>query len=57
VAADEQSKVADEINRNIVTISDISHQTARGSNEIAQHSEELTRLAQTLKGLVGGFRT
>ena len=57
VAADEQSKVADEINRNIVTISDISHQTAKGSNEIAQHSEELTRLAQTLKGLVGGFRT
>jgi len=57
VAADEQSKVADEINRNIVTISDISHQTASGSNEIAQHSEELTRLAQTLKGLVGAFRT
>jgi methyl-accepting chemotaxis protein len=57
VAADEQSKVADEINRNIVTISDISHQSAKGSNEIAQHSEELTRLAQTLKVLVGGFRT
>ena len=57
VAADEQSKVAEEINRNIVTISDISQQTARGSNEVAQSSEELNQLAQTLKSLVGAFRT
>lgn len=56
-AAEEQSKVAEEINQNIVTISDISQQTARGSNEIAQATEEMTQLAQTLKSLVGGFRT
>jgi methyl-accepting chemotaxis protein len=36
VAADEQSKLADEINRNIVTISDISQQSAQGSSEVAQ---------------------
>jgi methyl-accepting chemotaxis protein len=56
-AAEEQSKVAEEINQNIVTISDISQQTATGSNEIAQATEEMTQLAQTLKGLVGAFRT
>ena len=56
-AAEEQSKVAEEINQNIVTISDISQQTARGSNEIAQATEEMTQLAQTLKSLVGAFRT
>jgi len=56
-AAEEQSKVAEEINQNIVTISDISQQTASGSNEIAQATEEMTQLAQTLKSLVGAFRT
>ncbi len=57
VAAEEQSQVAEEINQNIVTISDISQQTAQGAGEVARASEELRSLAETLKSLVGAFRT
>lgn len=56
VVADEQCKVAEEINRNVVTISDISQQTEQGSNEVAQ-AEELNQLAQTLKSLTGALPT
>ncbi|EHQ52058.1 methyl-accepting chemotaxis sensory transducer [Ectothiorhodospira sp. PHS-1] len=55
-AAEEQSAVADEINRNINNISHAVEQTATGSDQIARASDELARLASDLQGWVGRFR-
>lgn len=54
-AAEEQSKVAREIDRNIVTISDLAAQTAAGANQTSASSSELSRLAVDLNGLVARF--
>jgi methyl-accepting chemotaxis protein len=55
-AAEEQSKVAREIDRNIVTISDLAAQTAAGSNQTTASATELSRLALQLNELVGRFK-
>ncbi|GAB60021.1 methyl-accepting chemotaxis protein [Rheinheimera nanhaiensis] len=55
-AAEEQSKVAREIDRNIVTISDLAAQTAAGSNQTTASAGELTRLAVQLNELVSKFK-
>lgn len=55
-AAEEQSKVAREIDRNIVTISDLAAQTAAGSNQTTASATELSRLALQLSELVGRFK-
>jgi len=55
-AAEQQSKVAREIDRNIITISDLAAQTAAGANQTSASSHELTRLAVDLNGLVARFR-
>ncbi len=55
-AAEEQSSVAEEINRNIVNISQVAEQTNQGAQQTASASEELARLAEQLQGLVGQFR-
>ena len=55
-AAEEQSKVAREIDRNIVTISDLAAQTAAGSNQTTESAMELSRLAMELNELVGRFK-
>ncbi|MGP9802978.1 methyl-accepting chemotaxis protein [Rheinheimera sp. NSM] len=55
-AAEEQSKVAREIDRNIVTISDLAAQTAAGSNQTTASATELSRLAIELNELVGKFK-
>lgn len=54
-AAEEQSKVAREIDRNIVTISDLAAQTAAGAHQTSASSSELSRLAVDLNGLVARF--
>ena len=56
-AAEEQSSVAEEINRNIVTVSEIAEQNSAGALQTAATSEELARLAGQLQGLVAQFRT
>ena len=56
-AAEEQSSVAEEMDRNITSISALSSQTADGSNQTALASEELARLAGDLQQLVGQFKT
>ncbi len=56
-AAEEQSSVAEEMNRNISSISDLSSQTTEGSNQTARSSEELAHLASELQQLVGQFKT
>ena len=56
-AAEEQGAVAEEINRNIVNISQIASQTATGADQTASASNELAKLAGRLQGLVGKFKT
>jgi methyl-accepting chemotaxis protein len=55
-AAEQQSKVAREIDRNIITISDLAAQTAAGANQTSASSSELTRLAVDLNSLVARFK-
>lgn len=55
-AAEEQSAVAEEINRNVVNISQAAVQSAAGSQQTASSSEDLARLAAQLQDLVGRFK-
>lgn len=55
-AAEEQAKVAREIDRNIVNISDLAAQTAAGANQTSASAHELSRLAVGLNALVTQFK-
>lgn len=55
-AAEEQSAVAEEINRSVLKVRDVSEQTATASEETAAASVQLTRLSLDLQTLVGKFR-
>jgi methyl-accepting chemotaxis protein len=55
-AAEEQSATAEEINRNIVNISEVAQETAGGSQQTASASDELARLASDLQGQVAKFK-
>lgn len=55
-AAEEQAKVAREIDRNIVNISDLATQSAAGANQTSASANELSRLAIDLNELVTRFR-
>jgi len=55
-AAEEQSIVSEEINRNIVAINDMSNQTAEGSSQTSIASEELAQMANQLQTLVSQFK-
>ncbi|MBA1262575.1 methyl-accepting chemotaxis protein [Stutzerimonas stutzeri] len=55
-AAEEQSAVAEEINRNITTISVIADTTSTDAEQTSQISEELVRLAAELNRLVSQFK-
>ncbi|NOZ11423.1 MAG: methyl-accepting chemotaxis protein [Gammaproteobacteria bacterium] len=55
-AAEEQSTVAEEINRNVISINDIAQQTSNGGQNITQASEELTKLAHTLQKAIGRYK-
>ncbi|MDP1536978.1 MAG: chemotaxis protein, partial [Burkholderiales bacterium] len=55
-AAEEQSKVAEEINRNIVNISQVAGQTAQDSLRAASSNENFARLTIQLKKLVSHFK-
>ncbi|QQQ48435.1 methyl-accepting chemotaxis protein [Pseudomonas syringae] len=55
-AAEEQSAVAEEINRSVLNVRDISEQTASASEETAASSVELARLGVHLQSLVSRFR-
>lgn len=55
-AAEEQSAVAEEINRNIVNISQVADQTSQGAEQTSIASAELARLSAQLQGMVGQFR-
>ncbi|NHZ69797.1 MAG: methyl-accepting chemotaxis protein, partial [Thermotogales bacterium] len=55
-AAEEQSAVAEEINRNIVNIGIVADETADGSNKIANANEDLVRLGGQLQSIVSMFK-
>lgn len=55
-AAEEQSAVAEEMNRNIVSIKELAEQTTAGAQHTTQFSDELAQLAQELQGAVAHFR-
>ena len=56
-AAEEQSAVAEEMNRNITRINGLADENGQGAQETATASGELADLAGGLKMLVGQFRT
>ena len=55
-AAEQQSAVAEEINRSVLNVRDVSEQTAAASEETAASSTELARLGTHLQTLVGRFK-
>jgi methyl-accepting chemotaxis protein len=55
-AAVQQSAVAEEINRSVLNVRDVSDQTSAASEETAASSVELARLGTQLQMLVGRFR-
>ncbi len=55
-AAEEQSAVAEEINQNIVNISNVAEETSHGAEQTAMASEELANLGTKLQTIVGRFK-
>ncbi|MDH5358041.1 MAG: methyl-accepting chemotaxis protein [Gammaproteobacteria bacterium] len=55
-ASEEQSAVAEEINRNIVRINDMTEQTSDGASQTSAASKDLASLASGLNDLVHHFR-
>ncbi len=56
-AAEKQTAVAEEINRNIDNISRVSEETSIGAQNTAEACKELLELANQLRATVGNFRT
>jgi aerotaxis receptor len=54
-AAEEQNAVAEEMNRNVVTINDLSEHSTMASREVAKSGEELAQMGRKLKELVTQF--
>lgn len=55
-ATEEQAVVAEDINRKIVSISDIATQTSSGAEQTAASSHQLAKLAEQLQDLVSRFK-
>ncbi|WP_404365600.1 methyl-accepting chemotaxis protein [Marinobacter sp.] len=55
-AAEEQTSVAEEINRNVVKINDIGNQSAEGAGQTHLASEQLSELANELQQLLQKFK-
>ncbi|MGC6371770.1 methyl-accepting chemotaxis protein [Pseudomonas sp. S2.OTC.A_B10] len=55
-AAEEQTAVAEEINRSVLKVKDVSEQTSAASQETAAASVELARLGTDLQVWVGKFK-
>ncbi|MCU7836999.1 MAG: methyl-accepting chemotaxis protein [gamma proteobacterium symbiont of Taylorina sp.] len=55
-SVEEQTSVADNINENIVSINQVAEESVAGADQMASSSEELARLANHLKTLVGRFQ-
>ncbi|AVJ56695.1 methyl-accepting chemotaxis protein [Idiomarina sp. OT37-5b] len=55
-AAEEQANVARDVDKNLVSIRDLSNSTASGAEQTSASSQELSRLAVDLNGLVARFK-
>ena len=55
-AAEEQSSVAEEINRSIINVNNIADQSPAAVEEMAASSADLARLGQSLQDLVSRFK-
>ena len=55
-AAEEQSAVAEEVNRNVIVINDVAEQNAEAVNQITGSSEELSRMAISLQEMIAQFK-
>ncbi|MCR3791372.1 methyl-accepting chemotaxis protein, partial [Pseudomonas aeruginosa] len=55
-AAEEQTAVAEEINRSVLSVRDVAEQSAAASEQTAASSGELARLGTQLQAQVGRFR-
>jgi len=55
-AAHQQGIVAEEINKNVVNITQIADETSEGTIQLSKSGIELAHLAQDLQGLVGQFK-
>jgi methyl-accepting chemotaxis protein len=55
-ASEEQAQVAREVDRNLVNIRDLAMQSAAGANQTNAASQDLSRLAVDLNGLVQRFK-
>lgn len=55
-AAEQQSATADEINRNVVNISQFANETASGAEQSAKAAEDLSHLAIRLQDIVNRFK-
>jgi methyl-accepting chemotaxis protein len=55
-AAEEQANVARDVDRNLVSIRDLSNSTASGAEQTSASSQELSRLAVDLNNLVERFK-
>jgi methyl-accepting chemotaxis protein len=55
-AAEEQSAVAEDINRNVTNIGQVANEVAGGATESSQASAELTKLAEQQRRLINQFR-
>jgi methyl-accepting chemotaxis protein len=56
-AAEEQSSVAEEINRNVSSINQVSNETGGHAEHTARGSAELSAMAKNIASLVGQFKT
>lgn len=54
-ASEEQAQVSREVDRNLVNIRDLGSQSAAGANQTSAASQELSRLAVDLNGMVARF--
>jgi methyl-accepting chemotaxis protein len=56
-AAEEQSAVAQEIDRSVVQISELGEHSAQASEQITQASAELSHLGESLQEMIAQFKT
>lgn len=55
-AAEQQSQVAEDINRNVNTIDDVAKQTGDGARQTTIASRELAQLGEHLRSMANEFR-
>lgn len=55
-AAEEQSNVADEINRNVLNVKDVAEHTVKNANNMAGNSTSLHNIAVQLQKLISEFK-